>query len=140
MATRKAPRPVRTPEKRSAFLAAIAKGASVSEASRKALIARSAAYAWRANDAAFAADWDASTEASIDILEAEARRRAMRSSDLLLIFLLRHRRPAVFRPPSRVALGGDAEAPPVAVKAEVQIFLPENGRAYPVLQGDPAEP
>jgi hypothetical protein len=59
MATRKAPRPVRTAEKRAAFLTAIAKGDSVLEASRKAGIARSGAYAWRTDDAAFAAEWDA---------------------------------------------------------------------------------
>jgi hypothetical protein len=137
MATRKAPRPVRTAEKRAAFLTAIAKGASVSEASRKASIPRSGAYAWRSDDAAFAAEWDAATEESVDALGAQARKRAMRSSDLLLIFLLRHRRPAVFRPPNRVALGGDADAPPVAVKGEVSIFLPDNGRAYPASQVDP---
>jgi hypothetical protein len=135
MATRKAPRPVRTAEKRATFLTAIAKGASVSEAARKASIPRSGAYAWRADDAAF----DEATEASIDLLETECRRRALKQSDLLLIFLLRHRRPAVFRPPSRVALGGDAEAPPIATKTEVVVYLPENGR-NPTAPVDPAKP
>jgi hypothetical protein len=112
-------------------LASIAKGASVSEAARKALIARSAAYAWRADDAVFAAEWDSATEESVDALEAEARRRALKQSDLLMIFLLRHRRPDVFRPPNKVAHGGDADAPPIKTEGRVVIFLPENGRAYP---------
>lgn len=38
-------------------------------------------------------------EESIDALEDEARRRALDGSDLSLIFLLKHRRPAVYRPP-----------------------------------------
>jgi transposase-like protein len=128
MATKRAPRPVRTPEKRAAFLASIAKGGSVSEAARKASIARSAAYAWKAEDPAFSSAWDSATEESVDALEAQARKRAMKNSDLLLIFLLRHRRPAIFRPPSRVALGGDPEAPPIATNVAVQIFLPDNAR------------
>jgi transposase-like protein len=133
MATRTAPRPVRTPEKRSAFLTALSKGASVSAAAKRASIARSDAYAWKAADPDFSAAWDSAVEESIDILEAECRRRALKQSDLLLIFLLRHRRASVFRPPSRYQVAGDAEGVPIKteVAATVSVYLPENGRTYP---------
>lgn len=51
-------------------------------------------------------------EAGIDLLEDEARRRAMGGSDLLLIFLLRNRRPAVYRPSNTPQLESVAHEPP----------------------------
>jgi hypothetical protein len=45
------------------------------------------------------------------LLEAEARRRAMSTSDTLLIFLLKARRPAVYRENARVELTGIAGGP-----------------------------
>jgi hypothetical protein len=38
----------------------------------------------------------------IDLLEDEARRRAIAVSDLLLIFLLKHHRPECYRPPRQL--------------------------------------
>lgn len=123
-------RTIRTPKRRRAFLTAIGAGFSVSHACNAARIARSAAYAWRREDPEFAAAWDEACEQGTDLLEDEARRRAMAQSDLLLIFLLRARRPANYREQRAVHLGGLPEAPPVPVSlgAKVTIYLPDNGR------------
>jgi hypothetical protein len=48
-------------------------------------------------DAEYAKRFDEANEASIQLLEDEARRRAMNGSDLLTIFLLKARRPNVYR-------------------------------------------
>jgi hypothetical protein len=95
-------RTVRTPKRRAAFLTAIGGGQSVFAACQAAGIARSAVYTWRADDPDFAFAWDEAIEAGTDLLEDVARRRAVAQSDLLLIFLLRARRPHVYRPPRAV--------------------------------------
>jgi hypothetical protein len=73
-------RTTRTPKRRASFLTAIGAGSSVSAACASAGLGRAAAYAWRADDAAFAAEWDGATETGADLLEDEARRRAMAQS------------------------------------------------------------
>lgn len=95
-------RTIRTSQKQT-FLLALASGFSVTAAAREAKISRSAAYDIKACDSCFSEQWDSAVEESIDLLEDECRRRAMKQSDLLMIFLLRHRRPSVYRPPPRSA-------------------------------------
>jgi hypothetical protein len=74
--------------------------------------------------------WDDAIEAGTDLLEDIARRRAVAQSDLLLIFLLRARRPHVYMPPRTVHVGGLADAPPIALRSEgrVTVYLPDNHR------------
>lgn len=84
-------------------------------------IARSTVYDWRADDATFAAEWDAALDQAADTMEREAFRRAVEGvdepvygslgqgmgsgevgqirkySDTLLIFLLKAARPEKFR-------------------------------------------
>ena len=57
----------------------------------------STAYRSRRRSPRFAAQWDAAIEEAADELEAEARRRAMATSDTLLIFLLKGARPERYR-------------------------------------------
>jgi hypothetical protein len=123
-------RTIRTPKKRASFLTAIGAGNSVTAACETAGLGRTAVYAWRADDAAFAAEWDDAADQGVDLLEDEARRRAMAQSDLLLIFMLKHRRPDVFRPPRSTLLGGIDGAPPIKPEAigKVVVYLPSNGR------------
>src|SRR5512135_3384608 len=94
-------RTIRTPKKKKAFLAALAAGSSVGAACHAAAMCRSVAYAWRDDNADFRDEWDAAIEAGTDELEDEARRRAMNGSDTLLIFMLKARRPAIYRPAPR---------------------------------------
>lgn len=92
-------RTIRTTKKRGAFLGALAAGNSVTASCQAAGVGRVSVYEWRHDDEAFADQWDDAVEQSVDLLEDEARRRAMAQSDTLLIFLLKSRRPSIYRPP-----------------------------------------
>ena len=96
------------------FLDTLAACGNVSEAARAVGISRSHAYVLRAENADFAAAWDAAMAEAVDALEALARRRVMdgveqpvfyrgevvgytrRYSDALLMFLLRAHRPETY--------------------------------------------
>lgn len=82
--------------KKDAFLANLGISGNVSAASKAAGVDRKTPYNWRDADAEFAAAWDAQCEHGLDTLEREAARRALDSSDTLLIFLLKSKRRAVF--------------------------------------------
>jgi transposase-like protein len=64
MATRT--RTVRTPEKRTRFLAALESGSSVASACRRAAIGRQTAYDWRKADETFASAWDGVARAQVE--------------------------------------------------------------------------
>lgn len=87
----------RTPLQKTKFLRALGKNPNVTAACRRAGISRESAYAWRKSDTEFANAWENGIEMAIDSLEAEAIRRAKKDSDLLMIFLLKSHRPAIYR-------------------------------------------
>lgn len=62
---------------REVFVTSLAGGASITRSCEAAGVARSTAYEWRAADEAFAALWDEALDAGNDLLEDEARRRAV---------------------------------------------------------------
>lgn len=71
-------RPVRfTRERRDVFLRALASTGNVSAAVTVANIARQTAYERRSTDQTFAQGWAEAMEEATDVLEAEARRRAV---------------------------------------------------------------
>ena len=80
-----------------AFLAALRSTGIVTLAAHAAQIDRNAPYAARRRNPVFAQQWDAAIEDGIQMLEAEARRRAIKGSDLLMIFLLKAHRPERYR-------------------------------------------
>ena len=88
---------IRTPKKRRAVLKALEAGLSVSAACRSAVMSRSAYFDWLANDVEFAADVQAAIDAGTDRLEDIAQSRAEDSSDTLMIFLLKARRPDKYK-------------------------------------------
>lgn len=95
MAARK--KTIRTDRAREAFLRVFSETCNVSEACRAANIGRTAAYAWRNEDAGFAADWDEAEQTAIDILEKTAWDRANAGvSDRMLEILLKAHRPDKF--------------------------------------------
>lgn len=99
----------RTPKAREAFITALREGLSINGACAAARIGRSTAYEWRADDKAFAAEWDAAVEDGTDCLEDEAVRRAKAQSDTLLIFLLKARRPDKYKDRQAVEHTGEIE-------------------------------
>lgn len=86
-----------TPKKSARLLAVLRTGGSVTAACRAEGVHRSTYYTWRAADPAFAAQADDAIEAGTDKLEDVAQERAENSSDTLLIFLLKARRPGKYR-------------------------------------------
>jgi len=110
----------RTPKKgadlaKARFVAALAAGGTVLLAAQEVSISRTTAYRWREEDADFAEAWDDATDEGTDRLEQEAIRRGrdgvkkpvfhqgvvcghlQEYSDTLLIFMLKARRPEVYR-------------------------------------------
>ena len=98
-----------------AFLAALENTGSVTAAAEAAGVHRTAAYKHRQTDKQFSQQWDEALERGADVLEDEARRRALEGvdepvfykgekvgtvkkySDLCLIFLLKGLRPQRWR-------------------------------------------
>jgi hypothetical protein len=107
-----------------AFLKALEDTHLVTEACKAAGIHRSAAYNRRAHDAEFARAWAEIEEASTEQLERIAVRRASEGSDVLLIFLLKARRPEVYRDHHRVEQTG-----PGAGALDVEFRLDAAARA-----------
>ena len=100
-----------------AFLETLARTGIVLVAAQAAGIDRPTTYVHRERHPDFAVAWDEAMEQATDLLEAEAVRRARDGiekpvtvagcrevireySDALLIFLLKHRRPQIFKPPA----------------------------------------
>ena len=90
-------RPLRTPENEEVFLEALAEGYSVRHAAKAIGAGRRTVYDWREEDPDFKRRWDEAIEDGTDVLEDEARRRAITDSDTLLIFTLKARRPEKYR-------------------------------------------
>jgi hypothetical protein len=79
------------------FLAVLAASGNVTLACQAAGISRTSAYKSREHSKRFSSRWAEAIDTAIDLLEAEARRRAMAGSDLLMIFLLKAHRPEMYR-------------------------------------------
>lgn len=98
-----------------AFLAALRNSGNVRAACQAAGCSREIAYRHRRLEEDFAAQWDEALEEATDVLEGEARRRALSDSDTLLIFLLKSHRPDVYRETSRREITG-ADGGPVEMR------------------------
>lgn len=79
------------------FIRMYAKFGNVSLACRAAGIGRRTFYDHLANNSEFQLTVDNAKDDAIDALEREARKRALKSSDQLLMFLLKSLRPDVYR-------------------------------------------
>lgn len=79
------------------FLEAFAELGIVGHASRAAGIDRNTVYYWLEHDEQFAIAYRHAELAATEALEREAARRAVAGSDVLLIFLLKARKPAMYR-------------------------------------------
>jgi transposase len=90
-------RALRTPENEELFLEALAEGFSVRAAAKTIGAGRRTVYDWRDADPEFKKRWDEAIEDGTDTLEDAARARALDTSDTLLIFTLKARRPEKYR-------------------------------------------
>jgi hypothetical protein len=111
-----------TPEKLTAFCAALAESCNVGKACAAIDVARVTAYKWRAEVDGFRGAWDEALEIGVSALEDEAHRRAFEGvdkplmhqglvatvvreySDTLAIFLLKAHAPEKYRERSEVQL------------------------------------
>ena len=100
--------------KKTKFIDALAEGFSVTTAAATAGIGRRTAYNWRA-DSGFVELWNDALEDGTDLLEDEARKRAIDGSDSLLKFLLTARRPAIYRERASFDIKTIAPPPPEPV-------------------------
>lgn len=107
---------------RNLFLKSLASTGNVGLSVEAAGIGRSTVYEWREKDGTFAKEWDTALADASDVLEAEARRRAVEGtqepvfyqgvkvdtvrkySDLLLIFLMKAANRRRFDPDGYVKL------------------------------------
>lgn len=76
-ATKETPAAEEVEQAKLVFLLNLADAGLVGESAEAAGINRSTAYRWYSGDVEFAQAWDAALEASADLLEREARRRAV---------------------------------------------------------------
>lgn len=113
-----------TPEKLTAFCAALAETGIVAKACKAVDISRVTAYEWRNEIPEFAEAWDKALKIGVTALEDEAHRRAFdgteegifqqgvmvgtqrKYSDTLAIFLLKAHNPDKYRENSKVELSG----------------------------------
>jgi hypothetical protein len=104
-----------TPEIAARFLEILAEGHTAAHAARRCRVSRSAAYKHREADEEFARAWKEAEQAGTEVMEEEARRRAVDGtlkpvyqqgvkvgtireySDTLMIFLLKGRKPETYR-------------------------------------------
>lgn len=87
----------RRPDWATRFIDVFAATGNVRLAAGAAGVSRDAPYKRAQANTAFAAEWLRAREDAVDMLEAEARRRALNASDSLLMFLLKSERPERFR-------------------------------------------
>lgn len=115
--------------KKRKFLAAVAEVGNITEAARLAEIDRCDHYRWLKRDPKYPAMFEEAMDQAADLMEAEARRRAVqgvdepvfykgaecgtirRYSDTLLMFLLKGARPEKFRDNVKQEITGEGGAP-----------------------------
>jgi hypothetical protein len=118
-----------TQEKKEQLCKAIRDTGNISKACDICCVSRRGAYDAKEADTEFSKEWEEAVEESIELMEAEARRRAFEGvlepvfyqgeecgtirkySDTLLMFILKAKKPKEYRDNQRVVLAGDKENP-----------------------------
>lgn len=122
-----------TKKKQKEFLDKLRETCNVTQSALYCGVSRKVFYEHKAANPEFAAAWEEAIEEGVEILEAEARRRAFngvsepvfylgkkcgavqRYSDTLLIFLLKGHKPEKYRENSKVELSGQVDHSTVPV-------------------------
>ena len=109
---------------RKQFLRALAKTGNVTRSCSIAGISKMHAYRVFHKSPRFAAAWESALESSIDVLEAEARRRALKDDrDALLMFLLRGLRARVYGDKRKLEHSGGSHPIRVEQSSTAQVRL-----------------
>ena len=95
-----------TSYKKATFLKFFRKLGGLMLACEAAHISHDAVLQWREKDPAFADAFNTAKETDTEQLEAKARQRAMKRSDILMMFLLNGRRPEMYRQNAKVTHAG----------------------------------
>jgi len=90
---------------RPAFLAALRNSANIRASCQAAGVSRGVAYDHMRRDPEFAAEWASALEDALDVVEAQAFKRAREGSDDIVKFLLRSHRPKVYGDQRQVRIG-----------------------------------
>jgi hypothetical protein len=147
--------PTITTRQRARFIQHLAQTANVTSSCAFAGFDRPSAYFFRKSDPEFAEAWADALEQSIDVLEAEARRRALegdkepvvnkdglvydengkplyisKRSDMLLVTLLKAHRPGRFQPQQQAVAAGNAV--PADLQPDPEPTPDEPGPANPI--------
>lgn len=140
-----------TPAAEAAFLEALAKGYSVSAAASGAGFSRATVYQRRKDNASFAERWDDAYEAGSDVLEDEARRRAVEGtdrpvyqngklvghvreySDVMLVLMLKARRPEKYRDNAKIEHGLSNSLEALVIRSMAPKPAPSETADAPVL-------
>lgn len=102
---------IRTDRARERFLTTLRETCNVSAGCRAASISRTAVYAWRRDDEAFANEWEEAEAEAIDNLEGVAYERAMAGqSDRMLEILLKGHRPERYVERQKIDLNAKIDA------------------------------
>jgi hypothetical protein len=88
------------------FLEKLRDSGNVYLSCRAAGVPRATVYRWRGQWSTFAKEWDDALDDALDLLEAEAWRRARKNSDRLLMFLLAAHRARLYSPVQRQEITG----------------------------------
>jgi len=97
------------------FLGKLRESGNVRLACEAADVPRSTVYRWREKWSTFGDEWQDALDDALDLLEAEAWRRARKSSDRLLMFLLKAHRREVYGDVVRNEVSGP-DGEPLTVK------------------------
>lgn len=145
-----------TPEKLTAFCAALAETGIVARACKAVDVSRYTAYKWRDEIPEFAEAWDRALRVGVTALEDEAHRRAFEGSDepvfhqgsvcgsvrkysdTLAIFLLKAHAPEKYRENSRVELAGSLNVNQMT-EDEMRAELAALGAADLIVPTQPAQ-
>jgi len=118
-------------------LAAYATNGNVSDSARAADIDRATHYGWLKDDPEYAALFADAKEDAIEAMESTARARARESSDVLMIFLLKSLRPAVYRDNYSIEHSGPAGKPiEIENRQSAQKFLTNPAALKLALEAD----
>ena len=118
---------------RPAFAACIARGLKPAQAARAIGVTRKTVYRWKDSDPEFAAMWADALDERTEEAESQLFKAVQDGQPWAVMYALRHWCPEKYDRRVRVAVGGDASMPPIALTVEdvVHFYMPPNGRDRP---------